>query len=91
MLNYSRPGKYHQLFADLVGTWYSKGRHFNWVDSVTSTVALEFSATVVRKPFAHGKYFIVEITSDSTLEAPIQDGKMELQSIGVLRLKATIM
>jgi hypothetical protein len=77
MLDYSRPGKYHQLLADIVGTWSSKGKHFNWVDSVTSTVALEFSATVVRKSFAHGRYFIVEIISDGKLEMPIQDGKME--------------
>jgi hypothetical protein len=77
MLDYSRPGKYHQLLADLVGTWAFKGRHFDWVDSVTSKVALEFSGTSVRKSFANGRYFIVDVTSDSTLEMPIQDGKMK--------------
>lgn len=77
MLDYSRPGRYHQLLADLVGTWTSKGRHFNWIDSATSEVALEFSATVIRESFANGRYFIVEVISDGTLEMPIQEGKMK--------------
>ncbi|NEU09329.1 DUF1579 domain-containing protein [Flavihumibacter sp. R14] len=77
MIDYSRPGKFHQLLADIAGTWTFKGKHFNWVDSVTSTVALEFSGTIVRKPFANGRYFIVDVTSEGTLEMPIQDGKMK--------------
>jgi hypothetical protein len=77
MLDYSRPGKYHQLLADLVGTWTFKGRHFEWVDSVTSKVALEYSGKVERKSFANGRFFISEVTSDGTLEMPIQDGKMK--------------
>ena len=28
LLDYSRPGKYHQLLADLVGTWTFKGTQF---------------------------------------------------------------
>ena len=77
MLDYSRPGKYHQLLADLVGNWTFKGRHFEWVDSVNSKVALEYSGKVERKPFANGRFFISEVTSDGTLEMPIQDGKMK--------------
>jgi hypothetical protein len=77
MLDYSRPGKYHQLLADLVGTWTAKGRHYEWTDSVTSKVSSEFSTTVVRESFANGRYFIVHITSEGTLEMPIQDGKMK--------------
>ena len=87
MLDYSRPGKYHQLLADLVGTWSSKGRHFNWVDSVTSTVAIEFSANVVRKSFANGRYFVVDIISDGTLEMPIQDGKMKVERFKGLEIE----
>jgi hypothetical protein len=77
MLNYSRPGKYHQILADLVGTWTFNGKHFDWTDSLKSKVALEFSGTVVRKSFANGRYFIVDVISDSTLEMPIQDGKLK--------------
>jgi hypothetical protein len=77
MLDYSRPGKYHQLLADLTGSWTFKGRHFNWVDSVTSKVALEYSGTVIRESFANGRYFVVNVTSDGKLEMPIQDGKMQ--------------
>ncbi len=84
MLDYSRPGKYHQLFADLVGTWTFKGRHFDWVDSVTSKVALEYSGTVRRESFANGRYFVVNVIGDGKLEMPIQDGKMkEIQYHGI--------
>lgn len=76
MLDYSRPGKYHQLLADLAGTWIFKGRHYDWVDAVTSKVSLEFSGTIVRTSFANGRYFVVNVTSDGTLEMPVQDGKM---------------
>jgi len=76
MLDYSRPGKYHQLLAELVGEWTFKGRHFNWVDSVTSTISLEFSGSIKRESFAHGRYFVVNVVSDGNLEMPIQDGKM---------------
>lgn len=78
MLDYSRPGKYHQLLADIVGTWTFKGRHFDWVDSVTTKVSLEYSGTIVRESFANGRYFVVNVTSDGTLEMPIQDGKMQV-------------
>jgi hypothetical protein len=78
MLDYSRPGKYHQLLADLVGTWTFKGRHYDWVDSVTSKVSLKFGGSIVRRSFAHGRYFVVNVKSEGTgtLEMPIQDGKM---------------
>jgi hypothetical protein len=80
MLDYSRPGKYHQLLGDLTGKWIFKGRQFRSVDSLTSTVDFEVSGTLVRKSFANGRYFVVNILSDSTskLEMPIQDGKMLL-------------
>lgn len=73
---YSRPGKFHELLAELVGSWKFSGAHFEWVDSVTSRVAVNVSGTAIRKPFANGRYFVVEVTSDSTLPLPIQDGKM---------------
>ena len=77
MLDFSRPGKYHQLLADITGKWIFKGKHFEWVDSVTTKIALEYSGTVVREPFANGRYFVVNVTSDGTLEMPVQDGKMQ--------------
>lgn len=77
MLDYSRPGKYHQLLADLVGTWTFKGRHYQWTDSITSNISMEYSGTIVREPFANGRFFIVNVTSDGKLEMPIQDGKMK--------------
>ncbi|MEJ5961482.1 hypothetical protein [Pedobacter immunditicola] len=77
MIDYSRPGKNHELLADIVGTWSVKGKHFNWTDSVTSTVGMEFSVTVVRKSFANGRYFISDVLSEGTLQMPIQDGKMK--------------
>ena len=30
MLDYSRPGKYHQLLASLAGTFTFKGSHYKW-------------------------------------------------------------
>jgi len=77
IMEYSRPGKNHALLADVVGTWSVKGKHFNWTDSVTNTVAMEYSVTVVRKSFANGRYFISDVTSDGKLQMPIQDGKMK--------------
>ncbi len=73
---YSRPGKYHQLLGDLVGSWKFAGAHFEWIDSVTSKVAVKVAGTAIRKPFANGRFFIVEVTSDGTLPLPIRDGKM---------------
>ncbi len=76
MLDYSRPGKYHQLLADLVGSWKFTGSHFDWVDSVTSKVGIKLFGTAVRKSFAHGRFFIVELTTGGKIQLPIQDGKM---------------
>ena len=76
MLDYSRPGKYHQLLAGLTGTFTFKGSHFDWVDSVTSKVVMEIFGTAVRKPFANGRFFITELTTGATLQLPMQDGKM---------------
>jgi hypothetical protein len=79
LLDYSRPGKYHQLLADLAGNWTFKGRHFSGNSNPDSNkVYIEFSGTSVRKPFASGRFFIVELTSGKLqkLLSPIQDGKM---------------
>ena len=76
MLDYSRPGKYHQLLAGLTGTFTFKGSHFDWVDSITSKVVMEIFGTAVRKPFANGRFFITELTTGATLQLPMQDGKM---------------
>lgn len=76
ILDYSRPGKYHQLLADLTGSWTFKGSRFDWVDSVTNKVAMELSGSLVRKPYANGRFFIAELTTDGKIQLPIQDGKM---------------
>lgn len=76
VLDYSRPGKYHQLLADLVGSWTFKGTSLEWVDSVTSKVTEKLSGTVVRKSFANGCFFFVDATAGK-IEMPIQDGKMK--------------
>ncbi len=76
MFDYSRPGKYHQLLADLVGSWKFTGSHFGWVDSVTTKVDIKLFGTVVRKPFANGRFFIVEDVTGGKIQLPIQDGKM---------------
>ncbi len=75
-IEYSRPGKYHQLLADLVGSWNFKGSHFEWTDSVTSKVAIHLFGTAVRKSFANGRFFIVNMTTGGKIQLPIQDGKM---------------
>ena len=75
MMEYSRPNKYHQLLADLVGSWTFSGSHFNWIDSVTSEVGIKLSGTAVRKEFANGRFFIVELTTDGKIQLPIKDGK----------------
>lgn len=38
--------------------------------------SLEFGGTIVREPFANGRYFVVNVTSEGKLEMPVQDGKM---------------
>ncbi|WP_426671503.1 DUF1579 family protein [Mucilaginibacter sp. McL0603] len=73
---YSRPGKYHQMLGELVGSWTFKGSRFDWVDSVTSKVAMELNGSLVRKPFADGRFFIAEIITRDKIQLPIQDGKM---------------
>jgi len=75
MLAYSRPGKFHNLFADLVGTWTFSGSRFEWVDSVTSKVAMKLAGSLVRRPFADGRFFIAELTTAAKIDLPVKDGK----------------
>ena len=77
VVEYSRPGKYHQLLADLVGSWTFKGTSLEWVDSVTSKVTDKISGTVVRKSFANGRFFTVDAIADSKVKIPTQNGKMK--------------
>lgn len=76
MIDYSRPGKYHRLLSDLVGSWTFTGSHFDWVDSVTRKIGIKLFGTAVRKSFANGRFFIVELTTGGKIQLPIQDGKM---------------
>lgn len=76
-LDYSRPGKYHQVLADLVGAWTFRGKHFSGNPNPDSNkVTIAFHGSLVRKPFANGRFFVVELTG-SKLQIPIQDGKMK--------------
>lgn len=78
MFDYSRPGKYHQVLADLVGTWTFKGRRFP-LNPDSSKAKFDFFGTHIRKPFAEGRYFIVDMTMGDSLHKqliPVQDGKM---------------
>jgi hypothetical protein len=77
-LDYSRPGRYHQVLADLAGTWDFRGRHFSGNPNPDSNkVEIEFSGTAVRTPFANGRFFIVQTVSGQgqIIQSPIQDGK----------------
>ncbi len=78
MLEYSRPGKYHQLLADLLGSWTFTGAFFSENPNPDSSkVVFNFTGTLVRKPFANGRFFIAEGTGHGKLQMPIQDGKMK--------------
>ena len=77
MFDYSRPSKYHQLLADLVGTWTFKGRRFP-LNPDSSKVKFDLFGSLVRKSFAEGRYFIVDMTMGDSLHKvliPIKDGK----------------
>jgi hypothetical protein len=70
--DYTRPGKYHQMLADLVGTWTFKGKRF--------PSGQDLFGTHIRKSFADGRYFVVDMTFGDSLhkiEIPIQDGTMK--------------
>lgn len=70
MLDYSRPGKYHQLLDDLPGTWTYKGGH----SDSSGNIGNAYYGTFVWKPFANGRFFIADVTS-SKIQMPVQDGK----------------
>lgn len=76
MLDYSRPGKYHQLLADLTGEWTFKGRHFSGHPNPDSNkVVMEFGGRLVRKPIMNDRFFLAELTGGKS-QIPVQDGKM---------------
>jgi len=77
MFDYSRPGKYHQIFADLVGSWTFKGRRFP-LNPDPSKAKFDLFGTHVWKPFAEGRCFTVDMTFGDSLHKmriPIQNGK----------------
>lgn len=79
MLNYSRPGKYHQILANLEGTWTFKGRRFP-LGPDSSKVKFELFGTHVWKSFANGRYFIADMTfgdNSHKIQMPKQNGKMK--------------
>src|SRR5262245_7649547 len=77
MLDYSRPGTYHQLLADLIGTWSFQGKFYSENSNPDSNQVIgEFSGSLVRKPFADGRFFFVELTGGK-IQMPIRNGKMK--------------
>ena len=76
MLDYSRPGKYHQMLADLEGNWTFEGNRIEWIDSVTSKEGMKLAGSLTRKPFADGRFFIAELTTAAKIDLPVKDGKM---------------
>jgi hypothetical protein len=88
IVEYSRPGKYHQLLANLVGKWTLTGQDFDLVSGKPKANS-NFSGTAVRRSFANGRYFIVNGMSDSTskMEVPIQGGKMLLTRFRVMTIE----
>jgi hypothetical protein len=80
-LDYSHPGKYHQILAELAGEWTFNTRRFSGNPNPDSNkVVNEFSGNFVRKSFANGRFFIVELTGGK-LQIPIQDGKMKEENV----------
>jgi hypothetical protein len=76
MLDYSHPGRYHQLLAGLVGEWNFKGKHFSGHPNPDSNnVVREFGGRVVRRQVMNGRFFLVELTGGKS-QIPVQDGKM---------------
>ena len=79
MFDYSRPGKYHQILADLVGTWTFTGRRFP-LSPDSSKVKFDLFGSLIRKSFAEGRYFIVDMTMGDSLHKvsiPVKDGEIK--------------
>lgn len=76
MLDYSRPGRYHQMLEELTGNWTFTGSHLEWTDSVTSKETVKLAGSLTRKPFAHGRFFIAELTTAAKIALPVRNGKM---------------
>ena len=75
-LDYSHPGKYHQLLAGLVGEWNFKGKQFSVHPNPDSNkVVREYGGRVVRRSVMNGRFFLVELAGGKT-QIPVQDGKL---------------
>jgi hypothetical protein len=75
-LDYSHPGRYHQILAGLEGEWNFKGKQFSGHSNPDSNkVVREFGGKVVRRPVMNGRFFLVNLTGGKT-QIPVQDGKM---------------
>ena len=76
--DYSRPGKYHQLLANLEGSWTFKGRRFP-LEADSNKVRFDLFGTHVWKSFADGRYFIIDMTFGDEahkIQMPVQNGKI---------------
>lgn len=85
MFDYSRPGKYHQLLTDLVGTWTFKGRRFP-LNPDSSKRKFDLFGSHIWKSFAEGRYFIIDMTFGDSLHKvsiPTQNGKKDVVGKGI--------
>lgn len=71
MADYSRPGRYHQLFAHLEGQWKFKGGFPDLSGAL-------YHGTVAWRSLANGRFMMAEARSDeANLQVPIQDGRWQ--------------
>jgi len=85
MFDYSRPGKYHKLLADLIATWTFKGRRFP-LNPDSSKTKFDLFGTHIWKSFAEGRYVIIDMTFGDSLHKvsiPIQNGKKDVIGKGI--------
>ena len=64
------------MLADLEGNWIFKGNRIEWIDSATSKEGIKLAGSLVRKPFADGRFFIAELTTAAKIDLPVKDGKI---------------
>jgi len=76
-VNYSRPGKNHQMLANLVGRWTFAGHHLTGnANPDSNKIEVSFKGTMERTSFANGRYFMAEFRGEK-IQMPIQDGKLK--------------
>lgn len=76
-LDYSHPGIYHAMLGELCGDWTYTGKHYAGnANPDSNKVVFQFGGKLVRRSYASGRFFLVELTG-GRLKVPVADGKME--------------